>query len=571
MGMRSFLLAIMVALACVAEASAQTATRLRNLTTGTAGNITSTSKLVLDDAAFPQAKAFTPDVFLDGIGLGPADSPAWQAITLTGALSAGGVTLPSGTLTAPDLGVGVLHTTTGGVVTGSATTANLTESGNLYFTTARARESIFAGTGMTYDNTTGTMSNAGVTSLAGTANQITASSSTGGITLSTPQDIHTGASPTFVGMTLSGPLVSTGSTITLTQSAATSGDMPLALSVRPGAHTGLGTNSTHDIAFNLLRLVTFTSGAIGDAGGVIITSPGYGFSTTAGTITNAATVNILGAPLESTNATITNAHTLKLTTRGGISSTNSYGLTVEANTGAANNYAAQFTGGNVGIGTSAPAAMLQITKTTEQLRFGYDSSNYGSGTVASDGAVTLNAVGSGSAFTFQDAVTVQSNLTTTGNLAVTGTSSLGGAVTLTGNATITGTVNITGAIQADSIVNDTGLASGTYTPTLTTEINASAATVPFGPFQYMRVGNIVTVSGFVQVDAVATGLTTVGISLPIASNIADFGDCGGSCTSSVNDGGTIQADATNDRVTLVYTTATTANQSRAVHFTYVVK
>ncbi len=47
------------------------------------------------------------------------------------------------------------------------------------------------------------LTNAGVTSITGTANQVTASASTGGVTLSLPQSIHTGASPTFAGATLS--------------------------------------------------------------------------------------------------------------------------------------------------------------------------------------------------------------------------------------------------------------------------------------------------------------------------------------------------------------------------------
>lgn len=44
----------------------------------------------------------------------------------------------------------------------------------------------------------------GVTSLTGTANQISVSAATGAVTLSTPQNIHAAATPTFAGMTLSG-------------------------------------------------------------------------------------------------------------------------------------------------------------------------------------------------------------------------------------------------------------------------------------------------------------------------------------------------------------------------------
>lgn len=60
--------------------------------------------------------------------------------------------------------------------------------------------SVNAGTGISIvsDNVT----NTGVLSITGTANQISASGSTGAITLSTPQDIHSAATPTFGGVTV---------------------------------------------------------------------------------------------------------------------------------------------------------------------------------------------------------------------------------------------------------------------------------------------------------------------------------------------------------------------------------
>jgi hypothetical protein len=60
--------------------------------------------------------------------------------------------------------------------------------------------------------------------------------------------------------------------------------------------------------------------------------------------------------------------------------------------------------GNVGIGTTAPAARLHPVSTTEQLRVGYDASNYYSTTVSSTGGVTFDAVGSGARFAFSDNV-----------------------------------------------------------------------------------------------------------------------------------------------------------------------
>jgi len=66
---------------------------------------------------------------------------------------------------------------------------------------ADVRAHFTAGTGISISS--GVITNSGVTSITGTSNQVTASASTGNITLSLPQNIHTGASPTFAGATLS--------------------------------------------------------------------------------------------------------------------------------------------------------------------------------------------------------------------------------------------------------------------------------------------------------------------------------------------------------------------------------
>lgn len=47
------------------------------------------------------------------------------------------------------------------------------------------------------------ISSAGVSSLAGTLNQVTVSAPTGSVTVSLPQNIHTGATPTFAGLVIS--------------------------------------------------------------------------------------------------------------------------------------------------------------------------------------------------------------------------------------------------------------------------------------------------------------------------------------------------------------------------------
>ena len=69
-----------------------------------------------------------------------------------------------------------------------------------------------------------------------------------------------------------------------------------------------------------------------------------------------------GAPIAGTNATVTNASAIYSPGNAvGSGVTNSYGLNINANTGATNNYSAIFNGGNVGIGTSAPSEKLQVS------------------------------------------------------------------------------------------------------------------------------------------------------------------------------------------------------------------
>jgi hypothetical protein len=59
----------------------------------------------------------------------------------------------------------------------------------------------------------------------------------------------------------------------------------------------------------------------------------------------------------------------------------------------------------VGIGTTSPSAKIHSLATTEQLRVGYDASNYASTTVSSAGLVTLNAVGASAGFALANPVT----------------------------------------------------------------------------------------------------------------------------------------------------------------------
>ncbi len=73
--------------------------------------------------------------------------------------------------------------------------------------------------------------------------------------------------------------------------------------------------------------------------------------------------------------------------------------------GNANNYLA----GNLGIGVALPTVKLQALSTAEQLRLGYDGSNYASFIVGSNGLTTISATGTAPAFAMSNRLAVTTN------------------------------------------------------------------------------------------------------------------------------------------------------------------
>lgn len=114
--------------------------------------------------------------------------------------------------------------------------------------------------------------------------------------------------------------------------------------------------------------------------------------------------------------------------------------------------------------------------------------------------------------------------------------------------------------------------SGTYTPTLTSVTNIAGATAYES--QYIRVGNVVTVSGQIDIDPTANSVATeLGISLPIASDLAAARQCAGTaCAGSLASmSARIAGDLTNNRASLTFVApADNANRGWSFHFTYLV-
>ncbi len=100
--------------------------------------------------------------------------------------------------------------------------------------------------------------------------------------------------------------------------------------------------------------VTFTDNSTADSGvaaGIAfhgIAAPTVSAANANVTTTNAYTSYIAGAPVKGTNNTVTNSIALGINSVNVGAQTNSYGLFVNSQAGAANNYAAVFQGGNVG-------------------------------------------------------------------------------------------------------------------------------------------------------------------------------------------------------------------------------
>lgn len=117
--------------------------------------------------------------------------------------------------------------------------------------------------------------------------------------------------------------------------------------------------------------------------------------------------------------------------------------------------------------------------------------------------------------------------------------------------------------KADSV-------SWTYTPTLTNTTNISASTARLAT--YMRVWQVVTVSGQLDIDPTATGAVLLGISLPIASAFTTAYQLGGTGSSIAiaNESYGIEADPTNDRASMKNIAVSTANHTVCYSFTYTI-
>jgi hypothetical protein len=139
---------------------------------------------------------------------------------------------------------------------------------------------------------------------------------------------------------------------------------------------------------------------------------------------------------------------------------------------------------------------------------------------------------------------------------------------------LNGTAN-TGTVKAATFTGTHtfsagNLLHGTYTPTLTNVSNAGSLTAAV--CQYMRLGNVVTVSGlFIVTPTVPATSTQVGISLPIASTFGGATQCGGAgmqTSTPPYEPLAIYADVFNNRAEALFTPSSTISRALSFTFTY---
>ena len=149
-----------------------------------------------------------------------------------------------------------------------------------------------------------------------------------------------------------------------------------------------------------------------------------------------------------------------------------------------------------------------------------------------------------------------------------------------GNTSPTVKLDVTGGIKTSRTAvtspatSDGNIFSGTYTPTLTNSTNVDISNSTAYTCQYMRVGDVITVSGKVSIAVIGTGITRLNMTLPVASNFSADENCAGTAQVSyagvsTNLAAQVKADITNDRAQILYFgNVTGAAQDFYFTFTY---
>ena len=199
----------------------------------------------------------------------------------------------------------------------------------------------------------------------------------------------------------------------------------------------------------------------------------------------------------------------------------------------------------------------------------------GAATCTTLNKLTITAPATSATLTVADGKTLQAN----SSIAFTGTDgkvlSLTGDIQINGNGktlTLNNTLGLTGTDGTTLNINAVAtLNSGTYPPTANNGTNVTSFSV-IG-FQYLRVGNTVTVSGLVQVTPTASAtLTAFDLSLPIASTLSSSAcaGAGGKNFETTVSPAMVSANTSTNTARVAFVSSTTGTENVYLSFSYVV-
>lgn len=332
--------------------------------------------------------------------------------------------------------------------------------------------------------------------------------------------------------------------------------------VRMTALAGTITNSdvasNAAISFSKLAALTSAHILVGSAGNVAtdvavsgdITMANTGAASLAATISNAKTWNDVQTWKCSSGATTTGSY-------------DTAGAWVHGPTTGVTTYQLEY--GSV---------VSRVTSASGSGSYAAPSATYFSANTYLDSSGTEKAVISGTGYSYVQVLATTTATNPVFTLYANTTSQTAGSGT-TGSATACVQILANGSTTFGQIhnVGSGNIRSGTSTPTLTNTTNISSSTA--NGEQYMRVGNVVTVSGTLDltITTAAGTASEIAISLPVASNFTTGNQCSGtvSVTSGVATGyssGYITSDSTNDRARVSFNALASGARTMQYHYTY---